>query len=182
MSSAGRSKSKPSETKASPKATKVTKVTIGAKKLFKSGSPESFATRNKARKVLAKAVVEKLAKSKKQQPVAVGTTRPAVQFPPEQYDLPVTFNQSGQILTLRQMLASGSSALSLSSLEPEKLVELTSKRIAAKPDFEIAMVGAGLVNKARALQEVAAQTDVGRLLVEIEQRVIQLVLDRAMQQ
>ena len=102
-------------------------------------------------------------------------------IPSEQYDLPVTFDQSGHILTLRQMLQSGACALSLSSLEPKKLVELTSQRIAAKPDFEIAMVGAGLVNKARALKEVAAQSDVGRLLVEIEQRVIQRVLNRATQ-
>ncbi len=185
MSSAGRSKSKSSETKTSTKVTQVTKVTIGAKEIFKSGSPGSFGTQAKARKVLgaavAKAVAEKLAKSEVIQPVAVGTIRAAVNIPPEQYNLPVTFDQSGNILTLRQMLQADSCALSLSSLEPEKLVELTSKRIAAKPDFEIAMVGAGLVNKARALKEVAAQTDVGRLLVEIEQRVIQRVLNRAIQ-
>jgi hypothetical protein len=99
----------------------------------------------------------------------------------EQYDLPVTFDVSGKVLTLKQLLQAGSCALSLSSLEHEKLVELTSQRIAAQPDFEIAMVGAGLVNKARALKEIAAQTDVGRLLVEIEQRVIQRVLNRAIQ-
>ena len=97
----------------------------------------------------------------------------------EQYDLPVSFDPSGKIMTLRQLLQPGACAASLSSLEPKKLIELATRRIGAKPDFEIAMVGAGLVNKARALKEVAAQTAVGRLLVEIEQRVIQLVLDRA---
>ena len=179
MSSAGRSKSKTSQTKTSTKAIKVIKVAVGAKKIG------SFGTRVKARKAIGvavvKAVAEKLTQSEERQPVAVGPTRAAVQFPPEQYDLPVTFDQSGHILTLRQMLQSGACALSLSSLEPKKLVELTSQRIAAKPDFEIAMVGAGLVNKARALKEVAAQSDVGRLLVEIEQRVIQRVLNRATQ-
>jgi len=97
----------------------------------------------------------------------------------EQYDLPVTFDQSGKTVTLEEMLQMGSLALSLSSLTPKQLVELTTLRIAAQPKFEVMMVGAGLVDKARALQEVAAQTDVGRLLVEVEQRTIQRVLKRA---
>ncbi len=159
MSSAGRSKSKPSESKTSTKAPSGTKVVV------KSGT-------------LGRTQAKKRIGVTRSPAVAPSTT--AVQFPPEQYDLPVTFDQSGQILTLRQMLEPGSSAMPLSSLDPEKLAELATQRIAAQPDFEIAMISAGRVNKARALKEIAAQTDVGQLLVEIEQRVIKLVLDRAM--
>ena len=173
MSSAGRSKIKPSETKTSPE---VAKVTVGDQKRFKSGLPKSAVARAKIA-VDAEAAAKSVATPLE----ATAPTKVKNQFPSEQYDLPVAYDQSGQILTLRQMLVPGACAVSLSSLAPEKLVELTSKRIAAKPDFEIAMVGAGPVNKARALKEVAAQSDVGRLLVEIEQRVIQRVLNRVMQ-
>ena len=41
------------------------------------------------------------------------------------------------------------------------------------------MVGAGLVDKDRAIAEVKAQSNVGRVLAEIEQRVINNLVERA---
>jgi hypothetical protein len=98
--------------------------------------------------------------------------------PPEQMDLPVTFDTAGKLLTLRQVMSRGDgSVLSLASLSPEKRVEITVKRIEAQPKFEVAMVGGGIVNKERAIEEVKAQTDIGKVLTEIEQRVIQNLLE-----
>jgi hypothetical protein len=99
-------------------------------------------------------------------------------IPKEQLDLPVTFDSAGKMVTLRQVMAPGhGSVLSLASLSPEKRAELTVKRIEAQPKFEVAMIGGGLVDKARAVEEVKAQTDIGKVLTEIEQRVIQNLLD-----
>jgi len=41
------------------------------------------------------------------------------------------------------------------------------------------MVGAGTVDKKRALAEVRAQSEVGQLLIEIEQRLISNLIDSA---
>jgi hypothetical protein len=64
----------------------------------------------------------------------------------------------------------------------EKRVELTEARIKAQPTFEVEMVGAGRLSKTRALQEVRAQTNVGKLLVEIEGKVVRNVLEKAKRQ
>jgi hypothetical protein len=100
-------------------------------------------------------------------------------IPTEQMDLPVTFDSAGNLVTLRQVMAPGhGSVLSLASLSPEKRAELTEKRIEAQPKFEVAMVGGGLVDKTRAIEEVKAQTEIGKVLTEIELRVIQNLLEK----
>lgn len=99
-------------------------------------------------------------------------------IPSEQMDLPVTFDTAGNLVTLREVMEPGhGSVLSLASLSPEKRAELTVKRIEAQPKFEVAMVGGGIVDKARAIAEVKAQTDIGKVLTEIEQRLIQNLLE-----
>jgi len=99
-------------------------------------------------------------------------------IPQEQMDLPVTFDTAGNMVTLREVMTPGhGSVLSLSSLTPEKRAELTVKRIEAQPEFEVAMIGGGIVDKTRAVEEVKAQTDIGKVLTEIEQRVIQNLLE-----
>jgi hypothetical protein len=101
-----------------------------------------------------------------------------IKIPDDQMDLPVTFDTAGNLLTLRQVMApEHGSVLSVASLSPEKRAELTVKRIEAQPRFEVAMIGGGLVDKARAIEEVKAQTDIGKILTEIEQRVIQNLLE-----
>ena len=63
------------------------------------------------------------------------------------------------------------------SLSLEKRAELTIKRIEAQPEFEVAMVGGGLVDRERAIQEVKAQSRIGRVLTEIEELVVQNLLE-----
>ncbi|HZE62296.1 MAG TPA: hypothetical protein VE056_00370, partial [Pyrinomonadaceae bacterium] len=55
------------------------------------------------------------------------------------------------------------------------------KRIAQQPKFQIAMLGAGLLDQKRAIAEVKAQTSIGRALMEIEQRVINHQVNKAIQ-
>ena len=103
---------------------------------------------------------------------------PGTKIHAEQMDLPVTFDAAGNLVTLREVMEPGhGSVFSLASLSPEKRAELTVKRIDAQPKFEVAMIGGGIVDKARAIREVKAQTDIGKILTEIEQRVIQNLLD-----
>ena len=100
-----------------------------------------------------------------------------VKIPEEQMDLPVGFNAVGDMVTLREAKRMGSgSVLPFASLTPERRAHLTIKRIEAQPTFEIAMLGAGMVDKTRAVREIGDQTEVGRALTEIEQRVIHHLL------
>jgi hypothetical protein len=106
-------------------------------------------------------------------------TKKATPVPEEQWTMPVTFSPSGALVSLRDFTQSRVPALSLSQLTPEQRVELTSRRIELQPRFEVAMVGAGTVDKERALAEVRAQSEVGQLLIEIEQRLISNLIDLA---
>ena len=107
--------------------------------------------------------------------------KPAVsKIPAEQLELPVTFDAAGKPVTLREAIAPGyGSVLAFASLSPEKRAELTIKRIEAQPTFEMAMIDGGIVDKSKAIQEVSSQTDIGKTLVEIEQRVINNLLEVA---
>jgi len=100
-------------------------------------------------------------------------------IPAEQLDLPITFDAAGKLVTLREIMAPGhGSVLTFASLTPKKRAELTAKRIEAQPKFEVAMVGGGIVDKERAIEEVKAQTDIGQVLTEIEERVINNLLEQ----
>lgn len=99
-------------------------------------------------------------------------------IPTEQLDMPVSFDPAGNLVTLREVMEPGHvSVQSLATLSPEKRAELTVKRIEAQPDFEVAMVGGGIVDRERAIQEVKAHSEIGRVLTEIEERVVQNLLD-----
>ncbi|MFO0929651.1 MAG: hypothetical protein U0736_21950 [Gemmataceae bacterium] len=109
---------------------------------------------------------------------SVSHSTDTILIPPEQWDMPVTFDPAGNLVTLREATQPGHAPLApLAALSPEKQAELTVKRIEAQPDFEVAMLGGGLIDRDRAIQEVRANTDVGRVLMEIEQRVVQNLLD-----
>lgn len=115
-------------------------------------------------------------------PASHAKTR-GTKIPPDQLDMPVTFDPAGNLVTLREVMKPGhGSVASLASLSPEKRAELTVKRIEAQPEFEVAMVGGGVVDRERAIQEVKAHSEVGRVLVEIEQRVVQNLLDEVASQ
>jgi len=90
-----------------------------------------------------------------------------------QWELPASYCAGGKgWATLREVVDPDVPTMTYSELSPEQRAELVAKRIAQQPKFQIAMLGAGLLDQKRAMAEVKAQTAIGRALMEIEQRVI----------
>jgi len=107
--------------------------------------------------------------------------RPEPNIPPEQWDLPVSFEADGKMVTLRQAMEPGHGpVVPPGSLSPKQRADLTAKRIEAQPQFELAIITAGVINQQRAIHEIRAQSDISRVLIEIEMLLIQNLLDRAM--
>lgn len=98
-----------------------------------------------------------------------------------QWELPTSYCADGKgWATLRDVVDPDVPTMSYSELSPEQRAELVAKRISEQPKFQIAMLGAGLLDQKRAMAEVRAQTSIGRALMEIEQRVINHQVDKAL--
>lgn len=97
-----------------------------------------------------------------------------IAIPKDQWELPVTYDTEGQPVTLQDVRKhpADRALLSLSELDEDTKADLVATRIAMQPTFELAMIGSGVVDKQSAIEAVRAKTDVGRTLMEIEQRVI----------
>src|SRR5918911_762689 len=116
--------------------------------------------------------------AKKTKKIRSATKQPAVHE--KQWIMPASFCADGTTLaTLKDVVDPQTPTLSLSELTPEQRADLVVKRIEAQKDFELAMLGAGLVNKERAIAEVRAQSKVGRVLMQIEQRMISNLIEKA---
>jgi hypothetical protein len=90
-----------------------------------------------------------------------------------QWELPASYCAGGKgWATLREVVDPDVPTMTFSELSAKQRAELVAKRIAQQPKFQIAMLGAGLLDQKRAMAEVKAQTKIGRALMEIEQRVI----------
>ncbi|SRR6266404_8358568 len=90
-----------------------------------------------------------------------------------QWKLPASYCAGGKgWATLRDVVDPDVPTMTFSELSAKQRAELVAKRIAQQPKFQIAMLGAGLIDQKRAMAEVKAQTSIGRALMEIEQRVI----------
>ena len=68
--------------------------------------------------------------------------------------------------------------MSCAELTSEQRVKLVAKRIQQQRKFSIAMVGIGVIDKDRAIAEVKAQSRIGKILMEIEQHVIDDQIER----
>lgn len=110
---------------------------------------------------------------------AKGAAEPRSVIKKEQWEMPVTFDEAGNLVSLRQVIKEGHKALSFSSLSAEQRAELAAKRIEMQPDYEMATIGAGVVAKQRAADEVRSHTKLGRRLEQIESRVIIHLLGEA---
>ena len=105
------------------------------------------------------------------------------EIPKEQWELPATYSADGDhMILLRDLTDPNVAALSLSQLTPSQRAELVAKRIELQPQFEVVMIGAGMIDKNRAVAEVKAQSDVGRILIEVEQRVLNNLMDQIAQE
>lgn len=106
----------------------------------------------------------------------------AVSIAIEQWEMPAGFSADGsKMVPLRDVVDPQVATLSLDQLTLDQRAELVARRIELQPKFEVAMVGAGIVGKERAIVEVKAQSEVGRLLMEIEHRLINDLIERATQ-
>lgn len=111
------------------------------------------------------------------------TAQANMQIPQEQYNLPAGYSPDGsQMVTLADIVSTETSALvSLAEMTPEQRAELVARRIEMQPKFQIAMIGAGIIDKERAIAEVKAQSDVGRMLIEVEQRLLNHLMEQITQ-
>lgn len=110
---------------------------------------------------------------------AKGAAEPRSVIQKEQWEMPVTFDEAGNLVSLREYTKEGHKALSFSALSADQRAELAAKRIEMQPDYEMATIGAGVVGKQRAADEVRSHTKLGRRLEQIESRVIMHLLDEA---
>jgi hypothetical protein len=97
----------------------------------------------------------------------------------EQWDMPVSFDEEGKPVSLREYAKGGHNALSFSALSDNQRAELAAKRIEMQPNYDMATIGAGIVSKERAVDEVRTKTKLGRRLTQIETRVIMHLIDEA---
>jgi hypothetical protein len=98
----------------------------------------------------------------------------------KQWGMPASYCSDGETLaTLEEVIDPLTPTLSLSELTPEQRTNLVAQRIASQRDFQVAMVGAGMVNKERALAEVRANSKVGKVLMQIEQKMISNLIEQA---
>lgn len=92
---------------------------------------------------------------------------------------PVAMDHNGQWLSLREVVEKEPFQMSFTDLTPEKKSELVVERIRLRPDFEMITIGKEIIDKIRAIKEVKRQTSLGLTLIDIEQRMIRMLLESA---
>ena len=101
-------------------------------------------------------------------------------MPEKQWQMPAGFHTDGKTLaTLEDVLDPDKPTMQLSDLPFDKLAAVVAERLDRQPKFELAMIGAGMIDKARAITEVKNHTKVGRLLIEIEHQMIRNLIEHA---
>ena len=103
--------------------------------------------------------------------------------PDKQWDMPAGFYSDGKTLaTLKDVVDPHKPTMQLTNLPFDKRAALVVERLRRQPQFELHMIGAGKIDKARAITEVKNHTKVGRLLVEIEHQMIRNLIEHAEKQ
>ena len=82
----------------------------------------------------------------------------------------------GQWISLREVIEDEPARLSFIQLDPEQKSELVAERIRQRPKFDIGILGLGILGKKRAINEVRARTSIGLTLIDVEQRMITLLI------
>ena len=97
----------------------------------------------------------------------------------DHWSRPVAMAPDGQWLSLREVITDEPARLSFVQLSPEQQAELVAERIKQRPGFDVGVLGLGVLSKKRAINEVRARTRLGRTLIEIEVRMIKMLIERA---
>ena len=99
----------------------------------------------------------------------------------KELELPVTCTHKGEFVSLRDFVSKKDkkSYLSLSSLNPTQQAKVTAERLKQESEVKVAMIGAGIIGKERAIAEVEALSDLGQVFIESEQYVINTLIKEA---
>ncbi len=95
----------------------------------------------------------------------------------KQWNMPAGLCPDGSPATLLEVVDSNQPTRQLSDLSFAERADLVVKRLELQSKIELAMIGAGMIDKARAITEVKNKTRVGRLLIEIEQQMIRNLIE-----
>ena len=124
---------------------------------------------------------EFMAKNKKVKKVGSKTRRKRTNTLLEkQREIPAGFHSDGsRAATLREVLDPDVPTIQLADLTLDQRAQLVAKRLELQPSISLAMVGAGMIDKRRAINEVKKKTQVGKLLIEIEHQMIANLIEHA---
>ncbi|MFN2491267.1 MAG: hypothetical protein ABR501_00095 [Pyrinomonadaceae bacterium] len=100
--------------------------------------------------------------------------------PAKQWEMPAGFCSDGSTqATLREVVDPAQPTMQLSDLNLDQRAELVIKRLELQSQIDLAMIGAGIIDKPRAITEVKNKTKVGRLLIEIEHQMIRNLIQQS---
>ena len=97
----------------------------------------------------------------------------------DHWSRPVAMAPDGQWISLRKVVDEEPARFSFIQLTPEQQSELVAERIQQRPKFDVGILGLGIFSKKRAINEVRARTRIGRTLIEVEQRMIKMLIEKA---
>ncbi len=93
---------------------------------------------------------------------------------------PVAMTSDGRWLSLREVVEEEPTQVPFNCLSPEKQSELVAERIRQSPEFDVGILGQRIVDKKQAIDEVQKRTSIGRALIDVEQRMIRMLIKRAL--
>lgn len=97
----------------------------------------------------------------------------------DHWSRPVAMVPNGQWLSLREVVEEEPARFSFVQLTPEQQAELVVERIRQRPQYDMGILGLGILDKKRAINEGQARTPIGCTLIEVEQRMIERLIKRA---
>ena len=92
----------------------------------------------------------------------------------EELRLPVSLDQTGKLVSLKDFITDEErKSLSLSDLRREQWASIVIDRIEEQPEVPLAAIGAGAIDKCRAIEEIKALSPIGEALIRAEQYAIE---------
>ena len=99
----------------------------------------------------------------------------------DHWSRPVAMTPNGQWLSLREVVEEGPTRVPFNCLSLEQQSELVAERIRQSPEFDVGILGQRIVDKKQAIDEVQKRTSIGRALIDVEQRMIRMLIKRALE-